>query len=199
VTFFLRPAYLPVVLILSVAALASCANTAASGLGGDMDGGTDADADADSDTDADADSDTDTDTDSDTGTGTEDTDSEDSGEDDAGSSADDDAGEMACAGAPVGGHCWYLGDEQLSCTETCAERGGFDEATRAFAGSDGTDEHCAAVLDALDASGSSIYPAVGTSGIGCAIVSGARYRVSEEPTTADATYLLALRACASAE
>jgi hypothetical protein len=176
----------------------SCTNDA-SNLGGDgLDGG----ADTDSDNDADGDSDSDQETDTDSETGDSDTEVEDSGENDAGISTDDegDAGEPYCEGALVGDHCWYLGDEQGSCEETCADHGGFDEATRGFAGSDGSDEHCALVLDALDASGSSVYPLIGIgAGIGCSSVSGARYRVEDETTTPEATYVLARRACACAE
>ena len=188
--------------LLFPAVLLSCASEDASGLGGgDMDGGTDSDSDTDTDADTDVDSDSDAGTDTDTEAEDSDTASGDSGEDDAGTSTDDgDGGEAYCDGALVGGHCWYLGDEQGSCAETCAGHGGFDDATRGFAGSDGTDEHCALVLDALDAFGSSVYPLIGIgAGIGCAIVSSARYRVEDEATTSEATYVLARRACACSE
>jgi hypothetical protein len=170
--------------------------------GADSDTDSDADSDTESDADSDADSDTESDADSDADSDTE------SGEDtdgwDAGGTTTDegegDGGSLSCAGAVAGDHCWYLGAEQESCEETCAAHGGFDAATLSFAGSGGTDEHCADVLDALDAAGSSVYPLMGIgAGIGCASLSSARYRVADETTTADATYVLARRACACAE
>ena len=176
----------------------ACMNDASSLGGGDLDGG----ADTDSDSDADGDSDSDQETDTDSETEDSDTGADDSGEDDAGSSTDDDgdAAEPYCEGTLVGDHCWYLGAEQGSCAETCAAHGGFDDATRGFAGSEGTDEHCAAVLDALDASGSSVYPLMEIgAGIGCVSLPDARYRVDDETTTAEATYVLARRACACTE
>jgi hypothetical protein len=56
-----------------------------------------------------------------------------------------------CAGTSVGGACWYYGDIGESCEVVCALYGGYDEATRTYAGSDGTDSNCSQVLDALGA------------------------------------------------
>ena len=190
------------ILLLSVAVFPSCAvDSASSQTDGSLDGGADSDADGDSDGDSDVDSNSDGDAGSDSETEDTDTATADAGDGDAGGTTTDDdegdGGDPSCAGATAGGHCWYLGDEQASCEDTCAAHGGFEDATVGFAGSDGTDEHCAEVLDALDASGSSVYPLMGIgAGIGCASLSGARYRVDDETTTAEATYVLAHRACA---
>jgi hypothetical protein len=196
--------YLLAIFLLGGGALLSCsADSASSQTGGPLDGGADSDSDGDSDSDADGDTDTDVDSDSDSETEDTDTSAADASDGDAGETTTDDGGDAGfvdCAGAIAGGHCWYLSAEQGSCEETCAAHGGFDDATSEFAGSGGTDEHCAEVLDALDASGSSVYQLMGIgSGIGCTSLSGARYRVSDEITTADATYVLARRACACAE
>ena len=55
-----------------------------------------------------------------------------------------------CAGAPVGGYCWYASAPDQSCDAACATHGGCDLAgTRDYAGSGGTDAQCVAVLAAL--------------------------------------------------
>jgi hypothetical protein len=66
-----------------------------------------------------------------------------------------------CGGVRIGGHCWYLlsGDTNLahvgkSCEWLCQSHGGYNEATRTYAGSDGTDANCTAVMNALGVSGS---------------------------------------------
>jgi eukaryotic-like serine/threonine-protein kinase len=64
-------------------------------------------------------------------------------------------------GVVVGGACWFLGArgdglgvDGPNCNEVCAAADlVYDGATRFFAGSDGTDENCIAVLRALDAPG----------------------------------------------
>jgi len=53
--------------------------------------------------------------------------------------------------AVVGGFIWYYGASAESCTTVCASHGGYHEATRTYAGSDGTDSNCWAVLSALGA------------------------------------------------
>ena len=204
-TDIFKAAFFFVILLLGGGALLSCSvESASSQTDGSLDGGADSDADGDSDGDSDVDSGSDGDADGDSETEDTDTAIADSGDGDAGGTTTDDdgvdGGEVFCAGAIAGGHCWYLGDEQGSCEDACAAHGGFEDATVGFAGSDGTDEHCAEVLDALGASGSSVYPLMETgAGIGCASLSGARYRVADETTTAEATYFLARRACACAE
>ena len=51
------------------------------------------------------------------------------------------------SGRAVGGVCWYMaGDEADNCNDVCAAVGRiYNEATRTFAGSDGTQANCAAV------------------------------------------------------
>ncbi len=61
-----------------------------------------------------------------------------------------DGGACPSGGAALGDSCWYLGGEGESCDTVCAGVALVaTDATRTFAGSDGTDENCNAVLDAL--------------------------------------------------
>jgi len=55
----------------------------------------------------------------------------------------------SCDGTSVGGACWYYGDIGDSCEVVCASHGGYDETTRTYAGSAGTDSQCIQVLEAL--------------------------------------------------
>lgn len=62
----------------------------------------------------------------------------------------------SCAGAMVGGACWYKGALGESCVQACAAHGGVDQATITFAGaaSAGDRSHvagCQAVAAALSA------------------------------------------------
>ncbi|MBI5534295.1 MAG: hypothetical protein HY898_16340 [Deltaproteobacteria bacterium] len=106
----------------------------------------------------------------------------------------------SCKGVLVGGFCWYLGvSEAQHCGLVCGSHGGYNDGTRTFAGSSGTDANCQAVLDALNAPGGTVSTLVGSgSGVGCFFMTMAsdRYRVADEPTTSNATYTLAQRACA---
>ena len=59
-----------------------------------------------------------------------------------------------CAGTVVGGHCWYRGMVDQSCTTVCATHGAVDPATVAYAGSpvagDRTNAaHCTAIAAAI--------------------------------------------------
>jgi prepilin-type N-terminal cleavage/methylation domain-containing protein len=55
-----------------------------------------------------------------------------------------------CGGTLVGGYCWYTtGYSPVTCTQICSTHGGVNTATRDFAGSNGTDAQCAAVLTSL--------------------------------------------------
>jgi hypothetical protein len=110
----------------------------------------------------DADSDTDTDTDTDT-------------------EVDCDSG-----GALVGGSCWYLAESNESCAETCSTHGGYDEATKTYAGSAGTVANCKAVLNALGGYNYWRGDVCGLGGIGCHKYTGNGWR-DLAPTTADAT------------
>ena len=62
--------------------------------------------------------------------------------------------EPACAGARLGGACWYLGDAGLACDDVCASRGGFAPEAAGMVGTPaqgGSVEGCTAVLEALGA------------------------------------------------
>jgi len=144
--------------------------------GGDEGGSADADADggADADTPAEADA-------------------------EAGADADADVPIGPCGGEEIGGHCWYLGGEERSCDDACTGHGGYDEATRTYAGSSGTNANCDAVLNALGVGGSSVSTLGGSgTGAGCFYMNMAdtRYRVADTPTASGATYILSRRACA---
>jgi len=56
-----------------------------------------------------------------------------------------------CAGTRHGGYCWYLGADDDSCDDVCESHEGYLEATRTFAGSDGTDFSCKRLLSVLGA------------------------------------------------
>jgi hypothetical protein len=107
-----------------------------------------------------------------------------------------------CGGTPHAGYCWYLGGEEQSCQEVCSPHGGYHEATRTFAGSDGTNWDCNDVLDALDAPGDSTGTlSASGAGVGCFVMNlvDDRFRVADVPTNATDTYTLGLRACACNE
>jgi len=59
--------------------------------------------------------------------------------------------ESRCEGVEVGGYCWYLSIIGESCDNTCYSHGGYHEATRTYAGSQGTNTNCWEVLRALGA------------------------------------------------
>jgi hypothetical protein len=111
---------------------------------------------------------------------------------------------FVCPGVEVGGACWFLAGNFEDCNTTCVGAGlSYDEATRTYAGSDGTDEQCEEVLDAL---GTPADPFVGNAGF---CVDGAmgcfhdsfeteRTRCDQLPTTAFAAVGDAQRACACA-
>lgn len=56
---------------------------------------------------------------------------------------------IQCDGVAVGGACWYYGEIGDSCDDVCALHGGYDDRTRTYAGSAGTDSQCMQVLEAL--------------------------------------------------
>jgi hypothetical protein len=149
--------------------------TVATPLPEDEDSGADGDADTDSDSDSDTDSDADSDTDSDTDADTD----------------------MECQGEIVGDACWYLGEDRQSCAAVCQNHNGYDQATRSYAGSDGTDDNCEAVLTALGKPGTVDLTSQGY-GTGCFWGDGTNqsYRDDTTATTAAATGEGMLRTCA---
>lgn len=70
-----------------------------------------------------------------------------------------------CGGYSYGGHCYYYGGQNKSCTETCASRGGCDSTGTAYIGSSGTNGRCQAVLTGLR--GSTSVAQQSGSGLGC--------------------------------
>jgi len=108
------------------------------------------------------------------------------------SAVSNNASPAACGGALVGGFCWYLSNAD-SCTNTCASNGGYNEATKTYAGSSGSNANCKAVLDALGGSD----PTVGSTSSyanGCHNYNGSYYR--DTSTTTANSNTGADRACA---
>ncbi len=64
---------------------------------------------------------------------------------------DDSSNDNGCGGIEIGGYCWYLGAQGQSCDNVCASHGGYHEATRTYAGSEGTSQNCYHILEALGA------------------------------------------------
>jgi hypothetical protein len=135
-------------------------------------------ADVDTDTDDQVDTDTDdqVDTDTDTATG------------------------PACAGIALGGVCWYMGNKGEPCSLVCAGRGGYNEATRTMIGSDGSDDACLYVLEALGKAGLFNPDLVEPEPVGCCAqdMGPSQFRttrVESPPTTATAQAQYKYRAC----
>ncbi|TDI95755.1 MAG: hypothetical protein E2O73_14355 [Deltaproteobacteria bacterium] len=104
-------------------------------------------------------------------------------------------------GAPeVGGACWYLGLEGESCDGLCNALGlGYDPATAAYAGTGGSLPNCDEVMDALgDASDAAVDLDCGLQGAGCAVDSGAEFRLRCTSVGTDSSSSIAniSRACA---
>jgi hypothetical protein len=101
---------------------------------------------------------------------------------------DDDCAPLPCE-VTLGGFCWFTGSTNESCANVCASvNRSYDEATRTFAGSDGTDENCAALGTAFS---SAVF--AGTwdrGGIGCGYSVGNFVRRDTDPTTPGATHPL---------
>lgn len=112
----------------------------------------------------------------------------------------------ACPGALVDGACWFLSENQSDCIERCAEAGlRYDQATRMYAGSDGTDANCEKILDALGAPGdpfvlNSTDCSNVPNGMGCFhdLFYHLRVRCSIVPTDATSFFPDAQRVCACA-
>jgi hypothetical protein len=97
-----------------------------------------------------------------------------------------------CSGTEVGGYCWYFGDENLSCNGVCASHGGYDDATRTYAGSDGSSNNCKSIITALNITQDDFFETT-QGGLGCFAMkttSGNYYGYwDEQPTAAEATYV----------
>jgi hypothetical protein len=106
--------------------------------------------------------------------------------------------------ATTGGFCWFLGDLGESCDAACVAAGRtYDSAARSYAGSDGTDENCEAVLTELGVSLTGVHQEGDcTAGWGCLEFeyipgrhAGMRC-VDPAPTVSDAWGHTMRRACA---
>jgi hypothetical protein len=97
-----------------------------------------------------------------------------------------------CAGTEVGGSCWYFGEDSLSCESVCSSHGGYSEATRIYAGSDGTASNCQNVLASMNIPLDNFYETQ-QGGIGCFTIQTASGNYfgywDTAPTTASATYV----------
>ena len=74
---------------------------------------------------------------------------------------------IPCA-ATVGGFCWFKGVNGANCNTTCAAVGRvYSDATRDFAGSNGSAANCTAVAQAIQPSAFNATPASSDGGYGC--------------------------------
>lgn len=111
---------------------------------------------------------------------------------------------VGSGGIEVGGSCWFWAFTQQSCDEACASAClSYDPSTKSYAGSDGTDQSCIQVLDALGAPDAEFSSGSCSLGYGCYYVpairpghSPRRTRCTEPPTTSAASYFFGPRACA---
>jgi len=91
----------------------------------------------------------------------------------------------------AGGYCWYFGADSASCDDVCASHGGYHEATRSYAGSDGSPSDCRGVLDSLGLAIDDFFETA-QGGIGCFAIqntSGNYFGYwDQHPTTSSATY-----------
>jgi hypothetical protein len=62
---------------------------------------------------------------------------------------DENQSPLACDGVIIGGNCWWFGQNNQSCDQVCSGKGGYNDATRIYAGSGGTDANCNQVLQGL--------------------------------------------------
>jgi hypothetical protein len=116
-------------------------------------------------------------------------------------------------GVRVGGGCWYFAPLATSCDQVCGGLGlAYDEATRTFAGSDGTYENCILVRDAINSAGEGTCdPLLGgdqnctalgaSSGIGCHCAPELGFLIAltrcvAPPTTSSAAVVNRARYCA---
>ncbi|MDJ0766559.1 MAG: hypothetical protein QNJ97_26530 [Myxococcota bacterium] len=106
-----------------------------------------------------------------------------------------------CGGLEVDEFCWYFGQAGLSCDTVCADHGGYHEATRTYAGSNGTNAQCNDLLTAFGAA--STFTTDGTfeegegQGLGCAEWDNSqRWRTIDPPTDSGGSSSAYRRVCA---
>ncbi|MBM9593931.1 hypothetical protein [Roseitranquillus sediminis] len=109
------------------------------------------------------------------------------------------APDMSCLsdGEEVGGQRWFYGAYGQSCDAVCSgESLYYDEATRSYAGSDGTNANCVAVLYALGATGTTVSTYSFTAaGCGYSSSLSSRFRMTVATRSAQSSGT-ARRACA---
>ncbi|MFA5161280.1 MAG: hypothetical protein WC421_03455 [Elusimicrobiales bacterium] len=88
---------------------------------------------------------------------------------------------------------WYKGTAGDSCTTTCSSHGGYNAATKTYAGSTGTDAHCQSVASAI---GLGSWMGGCSLQIGCSNSLGMGVARCSGDTTADASAYNCPRACA---
>lgn len=88
----------------------------------------------------------------------------------------------ALGGAEAGGSCWFLSPAGSSCSAACSAAGlSYDDATRTYAGSDGTNSQCDEVLTALTFVGG-----LPSSDSSCVVGVGCSTLINPFPTPPDA-------------
>lgn len=105
-----------------------------------------------------------------------------------------------CSGTEVGGYCWYMSTVFGECETICSEHGGYSAVTRTYAGDQGTNAQCDAVLIALgssDLNGTSASSSC-SQGTGCTYTSsGGNTRCTNIATSSTAIEMnFGTRACA---
>jgi hypothetical protein len=97
---------------------------------------------------------------------------------DTGSSCDCDFSQPTPAPCPsgsvgVGGACWFYGPPSASCAQVCGGLGlSYDDATRTFAGSEGSFANCTLVKDTINSAGLGSCDPLPISGLNCTTLGG---------------------------
>ena len=104
-------------------------------------------------------------------------------------------------GAIVGGFCWFKAADGANCDTTCAAAGRvYSDATRDYAGSNGTDANCGAVAAALGPVIAGPTQAMSDGGYGCedaeASGNGLIVRVTSPATNSTDAPISGYRFCA---
>jgi hypothetical protein len=101
-----------------------------------------------------------------------------------------------CGGVEIGGACWYRSGTGQSCKSLCSAHGGYDSATKSYAGSGGSDTKCQSVLDALGLGKGKVNTMSGK-GYGCFLNSTSSTRIRDKKGTDEgASSTGVVRACA---
>ena len=105
---------------------------------------------------------------------------------------------ITTCGVELGGACWYLGTPGQSCNDVCDGAGRtYDTATGTFAGAEGSNENCAAVLAAFELGPLDEPDAPCAVGLGCAIGDdGFSFRCGLGTTSPSASVSITRRLCA---